>query len=291
MAIAKNGKVRVILMPVRHDFEVQTIASGSSGNLAIVRFGATVVLLDLGLRAQRDYGNALAKAGLASSDVSAALVSHRHSDHLNYAGLRWCALSKIPVLAGISTRNAAYSVYSSRIQQSLPDGILQVVRPDVSYQIKDLVVTPFEVPHDVETFGYVFEVIDGGATRRMTVATDLGHAPAGLEERFAGASTVVLEANYNERMLKKSPRNPVDKARVASNVGHLSNTQSGQFLRRIAEYSGQAPSRVVLVHLSQDHNTTQLALDEVREASGLRENTTEFIASPRKTPGVPCKIV
>jgi len=95
------------------------------------------------------------------------------------------------------------------------------------------------------------------------MATDLGHNENGLFEEFIDSDLILIEANYDEKMLNLSRR--IDKARVGSDRGHLSNMQTGKFLVRVLQESRKIPSAVVLCHLSRDHNTPDLARDTVRK--------------------------
>ena len=81
-------------------------------------------------------------------------------------------------------------------------------------------------------------------------------------ERFLDSDLILIEANYDDEMLNRSPR--LDRGRVGSNVGHFSNAQAGKFLVRVLQESRKSPQAVVLCHLSADHNTPELARRTVR---------------------------
>jgi len=49
------------------------------------------------------------------------------------------------------------------------------------------------------------------------MATDLGQNENGLFERFLDSDLILIEANYDEEMLNRSPR--LDRGRVGSSVG------------------------------------------------------------------------
>ncbi len=241
----------------------QTLASGSSGNLAVVRSRRATILLDLGIQVQRDLLQRLASAGVDPAATTAALVSHEHSDHLGAFGLRWCVDHRVPVLAGRSALVAAAELHRNKMSREVPAGLLQEVRAGATYLVQDMEVTPFDVPHDVPTFGYVIRTGTGDARKTIVVATDLGCARQELLPWFTDADAIVIEANYDEGMLSRSHRHPRDRARVASDRGHLSNTQSGVFLREVIEASRNRPRCILLAHLSRDHNRPELATETV----------------------------
>ncbi len=263
---------------------VRTFASGSSANLAVVRTRHTSILLDLGLRSERGIRDALAQSGLVADQVAAAMVSHGHGDHLSEAGVRFCAREGIPILGSGPTLSVAAAIHGKACAGELPEDLLQEVRPGATYLIEDLEVTPFAVSHDIPTVGYVMCCGSGERRRKIVIATDLGCAPDELIPHFADSDAVFLEANYNERLLALGTRPVADRRRVASNVGHLSNRQSGTFLNRVLG-AGRLPAAVVLVHLSQSHNRPDLALDEVVGYAGMAGLPVSVTAAPRLGPG------
>jgi phosphoribosyl 1,2-cyclic phosphodiesterase len=265
--------------------QVQTLASGSSGNMAVVRCNGTTIALDLGISSQRGTRAALESAGLEPRDLAAVLVSHSHSDHLNYSGLRVAVEAQVPVLAGAATLRKAADLYRTQLGHGLPHGSTQEIRAGDTYLVRGVEVTPFSVPHDVPTFGFELRVTTPGGVRRLAIATDLGCAPDDLVPHFADADAILIEANYNDDLLAASPRHPEDKARVASDEGHLSNVQAGHFLRRVAQASERLPRAIVLVHLSKDHNRPSLAVDEVTGATRLRGSLPQLTTAPRGVPG------
>lgn len=263
----------------------QTLASGSSGNLALVRSRHAVLALDLGIPARRTLVQRLADAGVPPGHLTAALVSHSHSDHLGWAGLKWCVDEGVPVLAGRPTLVAATTLHRDKAGGDVPAGVLQEIRAGATYLVEDVEVTPFAVPHDVPTFGFVLRSGRGGDRRTLVVATDLGCARDDLVPYFADADGLLLEANYDEGLLRRSPRHPRDKARVASDQGHLSNVQSGRFLTTVAGASRTLPRVVVLAHLSRDHNTPDLALGTVGHEASAVVCRVPVTTAPASEPG------
>ena len=241
-------------------FHVTPLRSGSSGNLTLVEHAGTVLLVDAGLPSQRGLVAALSEADRSWDDVDALLVSHLHSDHVNGSAVGCCARFEIPIHLHRKNLDGFSKKVLSRSPGSCP------VRPFMdgeSFSIGAIGVEPFRVPHDARGVTCGFTLTSASRDVRVSMATDLGQNENGLFERFLDSDLILIEANYDEEMLNRSPR--LDRGRVGSSVGHFSNAQAGKFLVRVLQESRKSPQAVVLCHLSADHNTPELARRTVRE--------------------------
>jgi phosphoribosyl 1,2-cyclic phosphodiesterase len=130
---------------------------------------------------------------------------------------------------------------------------VQYFQAGQSFQIADIAVSPFTIPHDaVDPVGFVFQA-EGV---RMAVATDLGYITPNVKAQLKGLDLLLLESNHDLEMLRDGPYPWSVKQRVLSRVGHLSNEAAAGFLEN--EYDGQA-TYVVLGHLSESNNLPELA--------------------------------
>lgn len=121
------------------------------------------------------------------------------------------------------------------------------------FQIGDITVSPFTIPHDAaDPVGFVFHA-EGV---RMAVATDLGYIPPNVKAQLKSVDLLFLESNHDLEMLRDGPYPWSVKQRVLSRVGHLSNEAAADFLE--TTYDGQA-AYVILGHLSESNNLPDLA--------------------------------
>ena len=121
------------------------------------------------------------------------------------------------------------------------------------FQIGDISVSPFTIPHDAaDPVGFVFQA-EGV---RMAVATDLGYISPNVKAQLRKVDLLLLESNHDLEMLRDGPYPWSVKQRVLSRVGHLSNEAAGDFLE--SSYDGQA-TYVILAHLSESNNLPDLA--------------------------------
>ena len=264
------------------EFHVTPLRSGSSGNLTLVFHAGTTLLVDAGLSSQRGLVAALAQAGCGWDDVDAVLVSHLHSDHVNPSAVACCARHEVP----IHLHRKNLEEFSRKVLSRAPiSGPVRTFLDGETFSIGKVTVRPFRVPHDAHgvTCGFAFTPTGGGRDVRVSMATDLGQNENGLFEEFVDSDLILIEANYDEEMLNRSPR--LDRGRVGSSVGHFSNAQAGKFLVRVLQESRKAPQAVVLCHLSADHNTPELARRTVREIlSGHRFGDVPVHAARREGP-------
>jgi phosphoribosyl 1,2-cyclic phosphodiesterase len=224
------------------------LGSGSRGNAFVVEAtGAdeTIrVLVDDGF-APRELERRLARAGVEIASLTAVLVTHEHSDHA--CGV--VGLAKRRPVGVYATEGTAVAAGFGRLRR------LQRIRSGVELAIGPLRVLPIGVPHDASE-PVQFMLSDG--ERRLAILTDFGHPAREVAAMLLGLEALVLEFNHDLDMLRQGPYPPPLKARIESDVGHLSNAQSVELIESIDR---SRLTRVVAAHLSQTNNRPQLARD------------------------------
>lgn len=126
-------------------------------------------------------------------------------------------------------------------------------RAGISFDVGDIHVTPFTIPHDAaDPVGFVLQA-EG---MRIVVATDLGYLAPNVRMHLRGADLLIVESNHDVEMLRDGPYPWIVKQRVLSRVGHLSNDALGDYLA--SEYDGGA-RYVILAHISESNNLPALA--------------------------------
>ncbi|HEX7253567.1 MAG TPA: hypothetical protein VF376_11850, partial [Thermoanaerobaculia bacterium] len=98
---------------------------------------------------------------------------------------------------------------------------------------------------------------------RMIIASDLGRVEESFAQFLRDATTVLLEFNHDEDMLRDGPYTWPLKKRISGGWGHLSNRQSAAVIGRVV---GPRLRRVVATHLSRTNNTPELVLAELAQA-------------------------
>jgi len=227
---------------------VTVLASGSGGNCAVVESGKTRVLVDAGLSA-KEIERRMRDRGIDPETVSALFVTHEHNDHASGA-LVFASRFECPVVATAGTA-AALGLEGDLFSPFV------CVTAGREGRVGDLGYRSYATPHDAnESVAYAFE----GEGARLVIASDLGHAEETFVDFLREATTLLLEFNHDEDMLRDGPYTWPLKKRIAGGFGHLSNRQSAWALERAA---GPALKRVVATHLSRTNNTPEIVRAEL----------------------------
>jgi len=196
-------------------------------------------------------------------EISAILITHEHSDHVS--GLATLAKKlKVPVFMTGATHQAWARSLRDEAGELPQIAKLEIFSSGRSFEIADITVTPFTIPHDAaDPVGFTFRA-EG---TKVAIATDLGYMPASVRDHLRRCDVLVVESNHDLEMLRVGPYPWSVKQRVMSRVGHLSNESLAQFFAE--DYDGSA-SYVVLAHLSEQNNHPEIALRAAEAALGAQ---------------------
>ena len=226
------------------------LGSGSSGNCVFVSSDSTRVLIDAGLSA-KEVERRLDLIGVRPETLTGLCVTHEHDDHKSAIG----TLHRRHKLSLYANSGTLQALEADDKLKGLAWSVFETGRP---FQIGDLQIEPFSVPHD--SYDPVGFAITCGASR-VGIVTDMGMATTLIRERLKNCHVLVLESNHDEDLLKNSTRPWSLKQRIAGNQGHLSNRQAGELMLEVA---GPQLRCIFLAHLSSDCNRPELALKAAR---------------------------
>jgi phosphoribosyl 1,2-cyclic phosphodiesterase len=242
---------------------VSVLASGSRGNSAIVASSRAKILVDAGISC-RETAKRMRAAGDDPRTLSAILITHEHSDHIY--GLAVLARKfRVPVFMTEATHQAWARSLRDDSGESPQLARLEIFSAGRCFQVGDVEVSPFTIPHDAaDPVGLTFRA-EG---IKVGIATDLGYMPPNVCDRLRGCDVLVVESNHDLEMLRVGPYPWSVKQRVGSPTGHLSNDKLAKFFS--TEYDGTA-SYIVLAHISERNNHPELARGTAEKALGLRQ--------------------
>ena len=223
-----------------------SLGSGSAGNALIVEVKQTRLMLDCGFSVKETSAR-LARLNLKPEDLSGIVITHEHDDHAGGA-FKFAAKHKIPVWLTYGTLKMV-----TRYLPNQHDLQLNVVDSHCSFDIADIQVQPYPVPHDArEPIQCVFS--DGN--HKLGVLTDVGRATPHIEEMLTACAALVLECNHDASMLQAGPYSWSLKQRVGGDLGHLENLASANLLSKL---DNSLLQHIVAAHLSAKNNTPMLA--------------------------------
>jgi len=242
---------------------VSVLASGSRGNTAVVESSRARILVDAGISCRETFKR-LKLAGLEPKSLSAILITHEHSDHV-YGLATLAKKLDIPVFMTGATHQAWARPLRNDAGQLPKLAKLEIFSAGRQFQIADITVTPFTIPHDAaDPVGFTFRA--EGA--KIAFATDLGYMPASVRDHLRRCDVLIIESNHDLEMLRVGPYPWSVKQRVMSRVGHLSNDSLAQFFAE--DYDGGA-SHIVLAHLSEQNNHPEVARRVAENALGPQQ--------------------
>jgi phosphoribosyl 1,2-cyclic phosphodiesterase len=242
---------------------VSVLASGSRGNSAVVETSKTKILVDAGISCRETFKR-MRTLGEDPRSLTAILLTHEHTDHV-YGLPALARRLRIPVfMTGATHQTWARALRDEEGQ--LPSlERLEIFSSGKSFQVGDIDVTPFTIPHDAaDPVGFTFRA-EGV---KIGFATDLGYLPASVRDHLRCCEVLVIESNHDLEMLRVGPYPWSVKQRVMSRVGHLSNDALAEFLTN--DYDGEA-AYVVLAHLSEHNNHPEIARGAAVKALGPRQ--------------------
>src|SRR5512132_914150 len=253
--------------------KLTVLGSGSTGNAVLIVAGETRVLVDAGLSA-KEIARRLALVGEDVQKLDAVLVTHEHGDHVG--GLRVLLRTvDCPVYISAQTHDAyvgeRFNVSNDEPKKrakALSDRV-EPIQSSKDFKIGEIDFHPFTIPHDaVDNFG--FTATHQGV--KIATVMDFGHITTLVTERLRGCAAIVMESNHSRDMLKACDNYPWElKQRILSRLGHLSNEDLADWIRR--GFDGCA-KYLVLAHLSQRANNPYLA--KINAEVALQERAPLF---------------
>lgn len=235
---------------------VSVLASGSKGNSTLITTDRVKILIDAG-KNQKYLETALNQINLSLKDIDYILITHTHADHTS--ALKTIIKSHKPtiVLTELMYQDLDYLKNYENILL-LTDNL----------ELEDLVIENIKTSHDTsDSRGYI--VTQGNSS--VVQITDTGYLNQKYFKKLQNKTIYIFESNHNIEMLMHGRYPKWLKARVSSDVGHLSNESSAFYLTKLI---GENTKEIILAHLSEENNTPELALETLNKE--FAENNIKF---------------
>ncbi|MEK4025827.1 MBL fold metallo-hydrolase [Sporosarcina sp. FSL W7-1283] len=225
--------------------EIQTLATGSTGNCYMIDDGRTQLLIECGI----SFRNIQKALDFKTSNIAGVLVSHEHKDHCK--AVKDVADRGLDIYMSQGTADAI-SIMHHRIRP---------IECKKTFRLGTWTILPFDVQHDAaEPFGFL---IANDAGDKLLFATDTYY----IKYKFSGLTHLMVECNYSYKILSEninSGRIPEFlKNRVMKSHFSLENVITflkANDLSKVQE--------IHLLHLSDSNSDEKLFKKEVQAATG-----------------------
>lgn len=234
----------------------QSFGSGSSGNSCYVGTVNGGLIIDAGIR-EDAVEMILRSNGISMDKVKGILLTHDHHDHVKYAYKFLRNYKGISLFCTNRVMNGILRHHN--VSRRIKDYHVPIFK-EIPFNVGDFEVTAFETSHDgTDNMGFSLEY----QKRPFVLATDMGAVTTRAFHYISRAHYLVVEANYDLKMLMEGPYPAHLKARIVTTTGHMENEETGKLLQRIHH---PKLSNVFLCHLSKENNTPSKALAAVGDA-------------------------
>lgn len=231
------------------EYKFVSFGSGSSGNCYYLGNGEQGLFIDAGIgirrikRYMKDYG-------IKFSEIKGIIITHDHADHVKASGYLSQEMN-LPVFTTQLIHDGIQHTFHSG--KKIEKCNCKIIKPEETFEIADFKITAFSIPHDsTENMGYCINL----GNINFTLMTDVGYPTETVEQYIQKSNYLVIEANYDEEMLKNGKYPETLKRRITCGTGHISNNQTAQTL---AKNFHERLRNVWLCHLSEENNHPELA--------------------------------
>lgn len=232
------------------------LASGSKGNITYIETEHHHILLDMG-KNKKYIVDALKSIGVDPKSIDIILISHLHSDHIS-------------ALESFIKSYPATVCMPEEMFMSL-DNIknyehIKIYDDEIIFD--DLIIKSIKSSHDaIASRNFIIE----SEGHSIVQITDTGYIKSKYFKALKNRDVYFLESNHDIEMLTHGPYPEWLKRRVLSDEGHLSNQAAGFYLSKLI---GENTKKIVLMHLSEVNNNSEIALSTVKDV--LKENAINF---------------
>lgn len=226
--------------------KLKVLGSNSLGNCYILENKDEALIIEAGIKLPK----VKAAMNYNIKKIVGCLVSHEHGDHAGF----YTEYLKIgfPVIS-------PEAVYKSKGFSVMPP-FAKIAEPGRGYRVGNFKVIPFEVQHDVPTFGYQVDHPDMG---RLVFLTDTFYC----DYTFDNVNHWLVEANYADDILD---RNIADGRIPISMRPRLlkSHMEIETIKGLLSENDLSQTQNIVLIHLSDGNSNEKRFVDEVISLTG-----------------------
>ena len=243
-----------------------SLYSGSSGNCYYINIDGNRILLDAG-KSLKKIREALEGLDENIENIDAILITHEHSDHIQ--GLKMlCKKHDINIYMTDKTKSEIQCLVDTINEENIV-----TFKAGDKFDIGCANIKSVKISHDaIDPVMYTFKDKNDN---KIAVFTDVGEITDTILENIKGSKLAVIEANYEENLLRLSRYSSYLKKRIMGKYGHLSNEEAGFLAKELVK---NGTKKILLGHLSRENNTEIIAYQTIQnELNFLKEELGEEI--------------
>lgn len=243
-----------------------SLYSGSSGNCYYINIDGNRILLDVG-KSLKKIREALERLDENIENIDAILITHEHSDHIQ--GLKMlCKKHDINIYMTDKTKSEIQCLVDIINEENIV-----TFKAGDKFDIGYANIKSVKISHDaIDPVMYTFKDKNDN---KISIFTDVGEITDTILENIKGSKLAVIEANYEENLLRLSRYPSYLKKRIMGKYGHLSNEEAGFLAKELVK---NGTKKILLGHLSKENNTDIIAYQTIQnELNFLKEELGEEI--------------
>ncbi len=243
-----------------------SLYSGSSGNCYYINIDGNRILLDAG-KSLKKIREALEGLDENIENIDAILITHEHSDHIQ--GLKMlCKKHDINIYMTDKTKSEIQCLVDTINEENIV-----TFKSGDKFDIGCANIKSVKISHDaIDPVMYTFKDKNDN---KISIFTDVGEITDTILENIKGSKLAVIEANYEENLLRLSRYPSYLKKRIMGKYGHLSNEEAGFLAKELVK---NGTKKILLGHLSKENNTDIIAYQTIQnELNFLKEELGEEI--------------
>lgn len=243
-----------------------SLYSGSSGNCYYINIDENRILLDAG-KSLKKIREALEGLDENIENIDAILITHEHSDHIQ--GLKMlCKKHDINIYMTDKTKSEIQCLVDTINEENIV-----TFKAGDKFDIGCANIKSVKISHDaIDPVMYTFKDKNDN---KISIFTDVGEITDTILENIKGSKLAVIEANYEENLLRLSRYPSYLKKRIMGKYGHLSNEEAGFLAKELVK---NGTKKILLGHLSKENNTDIIAYQTIQnELNFLKEELGEKI--------------
>ena len=226
---------------------VSVLASGSKGNSVLIKTKNNIMLIDAGM-STKYLELKLRELEILMQDIGYIFLTHTHNDHTKALKVLIKRYKPTIVLSEKMLLDLDYL-------KDYPNII--ILNDDLN--LSDAKIETIPTSHDTsDSRGYI--ITEDNTS--VVIITDTGYINRKNFDKLKNKDLYIFESNHDVELLLNGNYPPWLKQRVGGPVGHLSNKEASNYLRQLI---GPNTKQIVLAHLSEDNNTPDLAIDNLKD--------------------------